>query len=180
MKIQRRLEVLKAETSIISGEYITLMEQWEKHRPQAAIIFKQQQDDYFEEAANDYFTDYVDEDRTPPPSSPVAEEEEQVEEELSLPVPENGEDISSETFNTFVPVRILRGKNHGVRAYFLEYESPKVVLVMLNKDPMEQATVFKSSISRIGCSLSGCVNVSTKPKKSFPYDFGVLLCAEHI
>jgi hypothetical protein len=98
----------------------------------------------------------------------------------SLPaVPEDEDEVSLQKFSGYVPVRINRGKNQGIRAYFLDYESPKVVLVRLDKDPLENATVFKSSISRITCSVNGCPHLAVKPKRTSPYDFASLLCSEH-
>ena len=101
---------------------------------------------------------------------------------LSLPaLPEDKDGISTETFVMFQPVRIVRGQHTGIKAYFQTFTSKKhkKVSVMLNKDPLQQAIVYHSSITPIMCSAYGCDVHATVPPTTFPYNFDTPLCKEH-
>jgi hypothetical protein len=99
---------------------------------------------------------------------------------MALPVlPEDKDDIPTEAFILFQPVRILKGDHAGIKAYFQEYDTKKKVCVMLSKDPYQSVIVFRSSISAIICSTDGCKTRAIAPPKTYPYDFDTHLCKEH-
>ena len=99
--------------------------------------------------------------------------------EMPAFVPEDPDAISTEKFVMFQPVRIVRGKHTGIKAYFIDYDTPKVVFVILNKDPLQRERVFRSSITAITCSFAGCDTHAIAPLTTYPYKFDTPLCKGH-
>lgn len=95
------------------------------------------------------------------------------------PLSEDPDTISTEKFVMFQPVRIVKGKHSAIKAYFVDYDTPNVVFVMLNKDPLQRERVFRSSITATRCSTDGCNTYATAPLNCYPYKFDTPLCKEH-
>ena len=171
---------------------LNTLEEWGRLRHSSKVrqILKEQEDAYWKMMEEEHFQDLEDSDGDdgggqeldmPIPDTPPVEP-------LPMsfpPLPEDKHAISTEIFFMFQPVRILRGQNAGIKAYFQTFvqnkkgESTKRVSVMLNKDPLINGTVYHSSITAIPCSTDGCTSMSTVPLKTYPYDFDTHLCKEH-